>query len=85
MIVPYQAGLSNRWWISLRQILLHMCVTVLAIGIAFSLPVGARYILYQWWPVVAEDATAPGGLRRTMLGLVAPARDRLVIAPEGQR
>lgn len=56
MIVPYQSGLSNHWWISVRQILLHVCVTVLAIAIAFSLPVGARYILYQWWPIVAEDA-----------------------------
>ena len=47
---------SNHWWISLYQILLHVCVTALAIGIAFSLPVGASYILYQWWPIVAEDA-----------------------------
>jgi len=47
---------SNHWWISLHQILLHVCVTALAIGIAFSLPVGASYILYQWWPIVAEDA-----------------------------
>ena len=56
MLVPHPAGLSSHWWISLRQILLHACVTVLAIGIAFSLPVGASYILYQWWPIVAEDA-----------------------------
>ena len=48
MSVPYQTGLTNRWWTSLRLTLLHICITLLAIGIAFSLPIGARYILYQW-------------------------------------
>lgn len=56
MIMPYQVRLTNRWSASLRLTLLHICITMLAIGIAFSLPVGAGYILYQWWPKVAEDA-----------------------------
>ncbi len=56
MIVPHHAELSNHWWGSLRQVMLHMCVTVLAVGIAFSLPVVASYILYQWWPIVVEDS-----------------------------
>lgn len=56
MIVPYQTGLTNRWGTGLRSTLLHICITLLAIGIAFSLPIGARYILYQWWPKVVEDA-----------------------------
>ena len=34
---------------------LHVILTALAVGIAFSLPVAAQYILYQWWPLVASD------------------------------
>lgn len=56
MRMPYQGKVTNRWWSGLRLTLLHICITLLAIGIAFSLPIGARYILYQWWPKVAEDA-----------------------------
>jgi hypothetical protein len=56
MLAPYLGRLTNRWWSGLRLTLLHICITLLAIGIAFSLPIGARYILYQWWPKVAEDA-----------------------------
>jgi hypothetical protein len=37
--------------------MLHVILTALAVGIAFSLPVAAQYILYQWWPLVASDAT----------------------------
>lgn len=51
-------GWRNRhWWSSLRQVALHGVLTALAVGIAFSLPVAAQYILYQWWPLVASDAT----------------------------
>lgn len=46
----------NRWRSSLRQITLHVVITLLAVGIAFALPVAAQYILYQWWPMVAADA-----------------------------
>lgn len=41
---------------SLRQILSHGVITILAVAIAFSLPQAARYILYQWWPVVEKNA-----------------------------
>lgn len=54
--MSYQGRLTNRWWSGLRLTLLHLSITLLAIGIAFSLPIGARYILYQWWPKVVEDA-----------------------------
>jgi hypothetical protein len=39
----------------LRLILWHGTITLLAVGIAFSLPSAARYILYGWWPRVAND------------------------------
>jgi hypothetical protein len=47
---------ANRWWWSLRQIMMHVVITLLALGIAFALPVAAQYVLYQWWPLVASDA-----------------------------
>ena len=40
MRMPYQGRLTNRWWSGLRLTLLHICITLLAIGIAFSLPIG---------------------------------------------
>ncbi|MGH8621065.1 MAG: hypothetical protein ACRET3_02910 [Burkholderiales bacterium] len=46
---------SNRLWWGVRQVMLHAVITLLALGIAFSLPVVAQYILYQWWPRVASD------------------------------
>jgi hypothetical protein len=48
---------NNRWWWGLRQIALHAVITLLALGIAFSLPIAAQFILYQWWPLVASDTS----------------------------
>lgn len=48
---------AGPWWWGLRQVTLHIIITLLALGIAFSLPVAAQYILYQWWPLVAADAS----------------------------
>lgn len=59
---------DNRWLASVRLVLLHMCIAVLAITIAFSLPKAARYILYQWWPKVADDGNL---LMATEIGLAA--------------
>lgn len=42
--------------LSLQQILSHGVITMLAVAIAFSLPQAARYILYEWWPMVETDA-----------------------------
>ena len=47
----------HRGWWGLRQVTLHVGITLLAVGIAFSLPVAAQYILYQWWPRVASDTS----------------------------
>ncbi|MGH8690014.1 MAG: hypothetical protein ACREUS_03190 [Burkholderiales bacterium] len=41
---------------SLRQVLAHSAISVLAVMIAFSLPLGARYVLYDWWPRAEADA-----------------------------
>lgn len=40
----------------LKEIVSHTAVTVLAIAIAFSLPTGAKFILYQWWPQVLTNS-----------------------------
>ena len=42
--------------ISLRGVLVHGAITLLAVAIAFSLPAAARYILFEWWPMVETDA-----------------------------
>ncbi len=47
---------SHGLWASVRQILLHIAITLLAVVIAFSLPTLAKYILYEWWPQVEADA-----------------------------
>jgi hypothetical protein len=41
----------------LRQTLSHGLITLLAVAMAFSLPTAARYILYEWWPLVEADGT----------------------------
>lgn len=41
---------------SVRQILIHGAITLLAVAIAFSVPGAARYVLYEWWPRVQTDA-----------------------------
>lgn len=53
-VFPIQRG--KRRLLGMRQVLLHAFVTVLAIGIAFSLPNFAEYVLFNWWPRVAQDA-----------------------------
>lgn len=41
---------------SMRQIALHIVITLLAIGMAYYLPVAAKYILFHWWPMVEYDS-----------------------------
>jgi hypothetical protein len=41
---------------TLRHIFSHVGVTLLAVGIAFSLPTLAKYILFTWWPMVENDS-----------------------------
>lgn len=39
-----------------RELFSHAIITLLAVAIAFSLPTIARYILYDWWPKVENNA-----------------------------
>ena len=54
-VFPIQHG--KRRLLGMRLVLLHAFVTVLAVVIAFSLPMFAEYVLFQWWPRVAQDST----------------------------
>lgn len=76
---------SARWWSSLGQVLLHVCITLLAIGTAFSLPIGARYILYQWWPKVVEDANLLMATEIVLAGALALLFNIACIAWESRR
>ena len=52
----YRPKEPNRIVSGLKYIFTHSLITLLAIGIAFSLPSVAEYILYQWWPRVEADS-----------------------------
>ena len=41
---------------TLRHLFSHIAVTLLAVGVAFSLPTLAEYILFSWWPMVERDS-----------------------------
>jgi hypothetical protein len=58
---PYHSLLSG-----LRHGVSHLVITLLAIAIAFSLPVFAKYVLFDWWPEAQTDAQA---LLATEVGL----------------
>lgn len=41
---------------TLKHIFSHIGVTLLAVGIAFSLPTLAKFILFTWWPMMKDDS-----------------------------
>ncbi|BCB27009.1 hypothetical protein SKTS_18950 [Sulfurimicrobium lacus] len=41
---------------TVKHIFSHAAVTLLAVGVAFSLPMAAQYILYTWWPRVESNS-----------------------------
>lgn len=49
---PHFSGIANAF----KHILSHVGVTLLAVGIAFSLPSLAQFILFTWWPMVEDDS-----------------------------
>ena len=76
---------DNRWWGGLRQIALHVVITLLALGIAFSLPVVAQYILYQWWPLVASDTSLLLSLEISLAGSLVVLFNMWRVAVENRR
>lgn len=55
-------------WSSLGNVASHVGITVLALGIAFSLPHAATYVLFTWWPKVQADTQV---LLATEIGFAA--------------
>jgi hypothetical protein len=54
-VFMYQSIQAQRFHIMLDILwtsFYHIAIILLAIGIAFSLPSAAIYILYDWWPKV---------------------------------
>lgn len=41
---------------ALKNSLSHVAIILLAVGIAFSLPLAAHFVLYDWWPQVQMNA-----------------------------
>ncbi|MBN8765125.1 MAG: hypothetical protein ABT22_07435 [Thiobacillus sp. SCN 64-317] len=41
---------------TIRHVFSHIGVTLLAVGIAFSLPALAKFILFTWWPQVEDNS-----------------------------
>ena len=41
---------------TVRHVFSHVGVTLLAVGIAFSLPLLAKFILFTWWPKVEDNS-----------------------------
>ena len=52
----------------MQQVVFHAFVSILAIGIAFSLPEAAGFVLHEWWPRVSANSRL---LMVTELGLAA--------------
>lgn len=40
----------------LKHVASHAAVTLLAVGVAFSIPAAAQYVLFQWWPKVQDNS-----------------------------
>ena len=76
---------DHRWWWGLRHIALHVVITLLALGIAFSLPVVAQYILYHWWPRVASDSSLLLSLEISLAGSLVVLFNMWRIAVENRR
>src|SRR5512142_2217782 len=53
--MPLKLSLQH-FWSSLSKVATHASITLLALGLAFSLPHAASYILFNWWPRVRDDA-----------------------------
>lgn len=76
---------SHGLWASVRQLLLHIGITLLAVMIAFSLPTLATYILYEWWPRVEADANLLLGTEIALASVLVLAFNYARIAWDDRR
>ena len=74
---PYKAGLMNRWWTGLRVTLLHIFITLLAVGIEGVWGLGLCALAL---PVVIAASSGLGTINHTLLTLEALRARTLAIA-----
>ncbi len=70
---------------TLQHIFSHAAVTLLAVGIAFSLPTAARFILYSWWPKVAGDSHLLLISEISFAAVLVLLLNLVLVAKEGRR
>jgi hypothetical protein len=70
---------------TLKHIASHAAVTLLAVGIAFSLPTVAEYILFSWWPRVEGDSHLLLTSEIGFAGVLVLLLNLVLVAKEGRR
>ena len=70
---------------TVKHIVSHAAVTLLAVGMAFSLPMAAKYILYTWWPRVESDSQLLMITEISFAAVLVMLFNLILIAREGRR
>ena len=70
---------------TVKHIVSHAAVTLLAVGVAFSLPMAAQYILYTWWPRVESDSQLLLITEISFAAVLVMLFNLILIAREGRR
>jgi len=70
---------------TVKHIVSHAAVTLLAVGVAFSLPMAAQYILYTWWPRVESNSQLLMITEISFAAVLVMFFNLILIAREGRR
>lgn len=70
---------------TVKHIVSHAAVTLLAVGVAFSLPMAAQYILYSWWPRIESDSQLLMITEISFAAVLVMLFNLILIAREGRR
>ncbi|MDP2784799.1 MAG: hypothetical protein Q8O38_09450 [Sulfurimicrobium sp.] len=70
---------------TVKHVISHAAVTLLAVGVAFSLPMAAQYILYTWWPRVEGDSQLLMVTEISFAAVLVMLFNLILIAREGRR
>jgi hypothetical protein len=70
---------------TVKHVISHAAVTLLAVGVAFSLPMAAQYILYTWWPRVENDSQLLLITEISFAAVLVMLFNLILIAREGRR
>lgn len=70
---------------TIKHVISHAAVTIIAVGVAFSLPKAAQYILYTWWPVVQGNSRLLTITEMSFAAVLVILFNLILIAREGRR